>query len=184
MHAGFRSGDRQRLRKALRRVRRARPFRRLQALLWLAEGRSVSEVARLAHASRVSIYNWCAAYQQAGRGRKLASLLEEKPRSGRPRQIGPQAEAVLQAALAQSPLALHDQSPGWTLALLATHLQKCCGGPRREPRRAAPAPARLELALEAAPLRLSAARLSNGPKKTRDPEALGGVAGPGAPFAV
>jgi transposase len=133
MHAGFSSGDRQRLRKALTRVRRARPFRRLQALLWLAEGRSISEVARLARASRVSIYNWCTAYQQAGRGRKLAALLEEKPRSGRPRQIGPQAEQVLQNALEQSPLDLQYQSPGWTLALLATHLQKCCGGPRPSP---------------------------------------------------
>jgi transposase len=134
MQAGFNSGDRQRLRKALSRVRRARPFRRLQALLWLAEGRSISEVARLARASRVSIYSWCTAYRQAGRGRKLAALLEEKPRPGRPRQIGPQAEAVLQDALAQSPLALQYQSPGWTLALLATHLQKCCGGerPRRD----------------------------------------------------
>jgi transposase len=130
MHAGFSSGDRQRLRKALTRVRRARPFRRLQALLWLAEGRSISEVARLARVSRGSIYNWRTAYQQAGRGGKLAALLEEKPRSGRPRQIGPQAEQVLQKALEQSPLDLHYQSPGWTLALLATHLQKCCGGER------------------------------------------------------
>lgn len=130
MQAGFNSGDRQRLRKALSRVRRVRPFRRLQALLWLAEGRSICEVARLARASRVSIYSWCTAYQQAGRGRKLAALLEEKPRPGRPRQISPQAEQVLQDALAHSPLELQYQSPGWTLALLATHLQKCCGGQR------------------------------------------------------
>jgi transposase len=127
------AGDRQRLRKALTRVRRARPFRRLQALLWLAEGRSVSEGARLARASRVSIYHWWAAYRQAGRGRKLRALLEEKPRSGRPRQIGPQGEQVLQSALGQSPLELQYQSPGWTLALLATHLQKCCGGERPSP---------------------------------------------------
>jgi transposase len=128
MHSGFSAGDRQRLPKALACVRRARPFRRLQALLWLAEGRSISEVARLARASRVSLYNWCGAYQQAGRGRKLAALLEEKPRLGRPRQIGRQAEEVLQSALGQSPRELHYQSPGWTLALLATHLQKRCGG--------------------------------------------------------
>jgi transposase len=133
MRSAFSPGDRQRLRKAISRVRRARPFRRLQALLWLAEGRSIAEVARLARASRVSIYSWCAAYQQAGRGRKLAALVKEKPRSGRPRQIGPQAEQVLQSALAQSPLALQYQSPGWTLALLATHLQKCCGGERPSP---------------------------------------------------
>jgi hypothetical protein len=55
MHSRLDAGDRQRLRKALARVRRARPFRRLQAVLWVAEGRSVSEVARLARASRVSI---------------------------------------------------------------------------------------------------------------------------------
>jgi transposase len=133
MHSGFSPGDRQRLRKALARVRRARPFRRLEALLWLAEGWSISEVARLARASRVSIYSWCAAYQQAGRGHKLAALVKEKPRSGRPRQIGPQAEEVLQSALAQNPLEWQYQSPGWTLALLATHLQKCCGGKRPSP---------------------------------------------------
>jgi transposase len=122
MHSGFSPGDRQRLRKALTRVGRARPFRRLQALLWLAEGRSISEVARLARASRVSVYHWCGAYQQAGRGQKLAALVEEKPRSGRPRQIGLRGEEVLQSALGQSPL-----------ALLATHLQKCCGGERPSP---------------------------------------------------
>jgi len=130
MHSRLDAGDRQRLRKALARVRRARPFRRLQALLWVAEGRSVSEVARLARASRVSIYSWCAAYRQGPPRRKLVGLLEEKPRSGRPRQLGPRAEEVLQSALRQSPLELHYQSPGWTLALLATHLQKCCGGQR------------------------------------------------------
>jgi transposase len=122
MHSDFSPGDRQRLRKALTRVGRARPFRRLQALLWRAEGRSISEVARLARASRVSVYHWCAAYQQAGRGQKLAALVEEKPRSGRPRQIGPRGEQVLQSALGQSPL-----------ALLATQLQKCCGGERPSP---------------------------------------------------
>ena len=40
---------------------------------------------------------------------------------------------MLHNALGQSPLALHYPSPGWTLALLASHLQKCCGGPRPSP---------------------------------------------------
>ena len=103
MQAGFSSGDRQRLRKALTRVRGARPFRRIQALLWLAEGRSISEVARLARSSRGSIYNWCAAYQQAGRGCKLAALLEEKPRSGRPRQRRSRARPKNTPVLIRSP---------------------------------------------------------------------------------
>ena len=130
MRPQFNVGDRQRLRRALTRVHRARAFRRVQAVLWAAEGRSISEVARLARASRVSVYHWCAAYRQAPRGKKLAALCAEKPRSGRPRRLGPRGEEVLQSALRQSPLEWHYQSPGWTLALLATHLQKRCGGER------------------------------------------------------
>jgi transposase len=131
----------------------------------------------------VSIYSWCAAYQQAGRGRKLAALVKEKPRSGRPRQIGPQAEQVLQSALGQSPLALQYQSPGWTLALLATHLQKCCGGER-------PSPDALRRRLHALGWRWKRPRYvfrqpdPQRVKKTRDPEALGPAARPSADFPV
>jgi transposase len=37
---------------------------------------------------------------------------------------------VLNAVLRQRPAVFGYQSPGWTLALLATHLQGLCGGQR------------------------------------------------------
>src|SRR5690242_11746443 len=54
MDPRFNSGDRRRLKEALGRARAGRQFRRLQAVLWVAEGRSVSETARLTRVSRAS----------------------------------------------------------------------------------------------------------------------------------
>jgi transposase len=131
MASRFNAGDRRRLRQALVRAKGARRFRRLQTVLWVAEGRSVTEVARLARASRVSVYAWCAAYGRRPRGQELSTLLAEKPRSGRPRwAAGRLRDQALQELLGQSPLTFGYQSPGWTLPLLATHLQKRSGGPR------------------------------------------------------
>jgi transposase len=127
----FSAGDRRRLRQALRRRGDVRRFRRLQAVLWIAEGRSVTEVARLARVSRASVYTWCAAYSQRQHGGKLSTLLTEKPRSGRPRWAADRLnDQALKDLLRQSPLALGYQSAGWTLPLLATHLQKLSGGSR------------------------------------------------------
>ena len=41
----------------------AKMLRRAQALLWLAEGESVEEVAERLRVSRQSIYNWAARFQ-------------------------------------------------------------------------------------------------------------------------
>src|SRR5918912_264287 len=131
MHPHFNSGDRRRLKQALGRARAARQFRRLQAVLWVAESRSVSEVARLARVSRASVHTWCRAYAQRQPRNSLAELLAEKPRAGRPRRsVSRLPDDVLHAVLRQKPFLLGYQSPGWTLSLLATHLQPLCGGKR------------------------------------------------------
>jgi transposase len=131
MHPQFHASDRRRLKQALSRVRAARQFRRLQAVLWVAEGRSVSEAARLSRVSRASVHAWCRAYAQRPPRSSLACLLAEKARSGRPRRpVSRLPDEALQAVLRQNPSLLGYQSPGWTLSLLATHLQKLCGGQR------------------------------------------------------
>jgi transposase len=131
MGFGFSAGDRRRLRQALGRPGNVRRFRRLEAVLWRAAGRSATEVARLARVSRSSLYAWCAAYRRRQPGQQLSALFAEQPRSGRPRWgAGHLSNQALHALLHQSPLALGYQSAGWTLPLLATHLQKLGGGPR------------------------------------------------------
>jgi hypothetical protein len=134
MHSGFNTGDRQRLRKALARVRRARPFRRLQALLWLAEGRSISEVARLARRQPRERLQLVWGLPAGWPGPQTLGPLRGKTPFGPAASDWPWGRASAPERLGPKPPgAAHYQSPGWTLALLATHLQKCCGGQRPSP---------------------------------------------------
>jgi Homeodomain-like domain len=55
---GFTRYDRQRLKKAVHGVTEARDFRRLQAVLLVAQGRSIAEVAQITCASERSVYGW------------------------------------------------------------------------------------------------------------------------------
>lgn len=124
----FEAGDRRRLKAVVSRAKEVRAYRRAQAVLWVAEGHSVAEVAQLARSSRRSVYYWCEAYL---RDRSCRVLLEEKPRSGRPPSPTSQIAAQeLESILKRSPMELGYQSTGWTLALLATHLQRQHGGER------------------------------------------------------
>jgi len=77
---GFTRYDRPRLEKALRGVTEARDFRRLQAVLLVALGRDIAEVAQIACASKRSVYGWLERYLR----RHRAEDLTERPRSGRP----------------------------------------------------------------------------------------------------
>ena len=57
---------------------------RAQALLWIAEGSDVGEVAALLHVSRQTIYNWRSRFQERAELDLRAGLLDA-PRLGRPR---------------------------------------------------------------------------------------------------
>ena len=62
---------------------------RAQALLWLAEGRSVEEVAELLHVSRQTVYNWADRFQRARRARPAgAPPATPRARAARGRRRG------------------------------------------------------------------------------------------------
>ena len=115
----FTHHDRRRLAAALRRERDARHGRRLQAVLLVAEGRQVGEVAALLKAGRRWVTKALARYRQ----RRCPADLAEGARAGRP-PLAPALDGdLLAAVLAADPLALGYAASGWTTPLLATHLR-------------------------------------------------------------
>ncbi len=112
--------DPPRLKRALRGATDARDFRRLQAVLLVAQGRPVAEVAQITCASERSVYGWLRRYLTDHRPEDLT----ERPRPGRP----PVAEAItdecIRRALATSPMALGYSTTTWTVKTLADHLSR------------------------------------------------------------
>ena len=119
----FTHHDRRRLTVALRRVRDARHCRRLQAVLLVAEGRQVGEVAALLKASRRWVTKTLARYRQ----RRLVGDLAEGIRVGRPPLAGVLSGDLLAVALQADPLAFGYAAAGWTTPLLAAHLRELFG---------------------------------------------------------
>lgn len=102
-------------------MREARLYRRLEALLLVAEGHSLSEAARRVRAPRLSVQRWAARYLRQGRDPRA---LADRPRRGRPRLatavLTPRRLAVL---LARDPRALGYCATTWTVPLLVHHLR-------------------------------------------------------------
>src|SRR5215218_754888 len=73
--------DRKRLAAALAGAREARVYRRLEALLLVAEGHPVAEAARRCRVNRSSVHRWLVQY----RTEYEVTALRDRPRSGRPR---------------------------------------------------------------------------------------------------
>jgi transposase len=130
---GFTRHDLPRLNKALRGATDARNFRRLLAVLLVAQGRPVPEAAQITCVSKRSVYGWLRRYLRGHR----AEDLTERPRSGRP----PVAEAVtderIRSELARSPMSLGYSTMTRTVKTLAEHLNRTCSSriSERTPRR-------------------------------------------------
>lgn len=121
--ARWRRADRRRLQHALAKAKLARDYRRIEAVLWIAEGQPIGEVAQRAHVDRSSVHRWRDRYLQ---GHDPAALAE-RPRSGRP-PVAPELNGQLLAELlAQDPRELGYCATGWTTPLLAQHLRQCHG---------------------------------------------------------
>jgi len=115
---GFTRYDRPRLKKALRGATEARDFRRLQAVLLIAQGRPIAEVAQITCASSRSVYGWLWRYLESHRVEDLT----ERPRSGRPAAAEAITDECIRGELAKDPMALGYSTTTWTVKTLANHL--------------------------------------------------------------
>jgi transposase len=104
--------DRTRLAAALVGAREARVYRRLEALLLVAEA------ARRCRVNRSSVHRWLVQY----RAEHEAAALCDRPRSGRPRLHRTLTPRRLAAALARDPRRCGYQATSWTVPLLAHDL--------------------------------------------------------------
>jgi transposase len=121
---GFTARDRQRLSHALARTPQSRVFRRLQAVLLVAQGYSVTESAQVTGLSQRAVYHLVNRYladHQAGQ-------LLDSSRSGRPPAAPKVTPARILAELKRSPLRLGYRTNVWTVELLADRLHQQYGG--------------------------------------------------------
>lgn len=90
---------------------KARQFKRAMALLWLSDGKSMSEVARLLDYAYPSVVNLKKNFLQSA-----LACLEDKPRSGRPVTFDGDERAKLTALACSNAPEGHAK---WSLRLLA-----------------------------------------------------------------
>jgi transposase len=126
--ASFSGHDRRRLAMTLKQTSDVHLFRRVQAVLRVAEGDTIRSVARSLRISRRSVQRWVEIY----RHRRHPEDLLDAPRSGRPREANDLDAELLAKLLAQDPRALGYRATTWTTPLLVTHLQQAYGCPVSE----------------------------------------------------
>lgn len=121
----FEAWDRRRLSQAARHAVEARVFRRIQAVLLVAEGHRCAEAAQITGLSRRTVYYLVDRYLHAHQ----VSVLEDQSRSGRPPGARSITKARILRELGRSPLKLGYRTNVWTVALLAHHLSQRYGCP-------------------------------------------------------
>lgn len=108
---------------ALSSTQDVRQHQRAQALLWLAEGDAVVDVAERLRVERRTIYNWITRFQE-----RADSIIEERladaPRTGRPATALGIIDPLLEQILDTDPRQLGYNSTIWTAALLQDYLVK------------------------------------------------------------
>jgi transposase len=91
-----------------------RLVRRIHALLWLVDGKSIGEVARTLDLGEQTIRDWLHAFILQG----LASLYYRSPR-GRPAKLTPAQRAELRTLVLEGPEACGYTSACWTSSMIA-----------------------------------------------------------------
>ena len=120
---GLNAADRRRLIRGMRRASSARVFRRLQAVLLVAQGRPVSEVAQITGLSSKVVYDCLNRYRETHR----VEALGDRSRCGRPEGAPAITDARILREFRRDPLRLGYHCTGWTTALLAAHLSRKYG---------------------------------------------------------
>lgn len=115
---GFNQSDVSRLQRALKTADDKRGFQRVQAVLLVAQGRPIKEVAALEGVSQQTVYNWVRRYLD----QHQVTALAEAPRSGRPLTAQRITAARILRELRRAPLRLGYPTTVWTVALLAHRL--------------------------------------------------------------
>lgn len=108
--------DRQRLERALGRTTLARVYRRVGAVLAVANGCSVADSARQFHVGRRSVHRWVLQYLAT----RDPDHLADRVRSGRPHG-GDLRARELATILRRDPRTLGYRSTTWTVDLLACY---------------------------------------------------------------
>ena len=117
---GFSKRDLRRLEKALGEESELRTFRRLQAVLLIAEGHDRATAAHLTGFSQRSLYRLVSRYLQAHQ----AEALRDQVRDGRPAVAAQITAARILKALQRAPLQLGYRTNVWTVNLLAEYLNQ------------------------------------------------------------
>jgi transposase len=117
---GFNGYDEARLKRALKRTVAKRMFQRVQAVLLVAQGRAIAEVARIAGVSLQTVYTWVTRYLPS----RQVVTFQDAPRSGRPRTATPVTPARILREIRRNPLQLGYRTTVWTVPLLTCHLSR------------------------------------------------------------
>lgn len=113
------------LEQQLKSTANAAVYRRTLAILEVAGGRPVAEVARLLRISRVSIHRWLAGYAQA----RAPEDLFDRRGGNHPTVWTEELRALLRNCLGQRPEHFGYRATGWTVPLLREHLARWGGVP-------------------------------------------------------
>ena len=117
---GFNRYDVPRLKQALKSAADKHLFQRVQAVLWVAQGHTIREVAELTGVSVPTVYNWAKLYLR----RHHVATLADAPRSGRP-LVAPRITAPrIRPQWRRNPLRLGSRTTVWSVNLLAEHLSR------------------------------------------------------------
>lgn len=101
----------------------ARQLTRAQALLWLAEGESIEEVADHLQVAQQTVYNWITRFV-ARSERGIVGRVADGPRSGRPRTALEIIDPLIDEVIDTDPRELGYNSTIWTATLLQHYLAK------------------------------------------------------------
>ncbi len=132
-HDAFTRTDRRRLARALTTTPLARVYRRLAAVLAVAEGQPLGAVARQARVDRTTVRRWVDRYLAA----HDPNALSDAERTGRP-VVAALTDRRLRRVLATDPRSCGYHAATWTTPLLAAHCAEqfgCVVSPRTLRRR-------------------------------------------------